>query len=162
MIYQFCFNQFKLNPITLPKSGGNQLVFGSVCESKNIKISPFATRAPAKRAKIRPDRFGNRINLTFGKYFEIKLSSGVLTLSRLLASSTKIISTISSDGERFKTLYTVRSNVLKCSLKNGTTTLTVGNSLKYLIFAQLPNKRVETLGHFFFFFFFDLSFIDNK
>lgn len=124
----------------IPNSGGNQLVLGSVCESKNIKTSPFAARAPAKRATIRPDRSGNRINFTFGKCFEMKLSRGVLTLSRLLASSTNIISAISSGGERFKTLYTVRINVLKCSLKNGTTTLTVGNSLKYLILAQLQPK----------------------
>jgi len=35
-----------------PNKGGNQLVFASVCESKNISTSPFAALAPAKRAVI--------------------------------------------------------------------------------------------------------------
>lgn len=35
-----------------PSKGGSQLVFASVCESKNISTSPVAALAPAKRAVI--------------------------------------------------------------------------------------------------------------
>lgn len=35
-----------------PNKGGSQLVFASVCESKNISTSPFAALAPARRAVI--------------------------------------------------------------------------------------------------------------
>lgn len=45
----------------IPKRGGNQLTFASVCESKNIKISLVAFLAPAKRALIKPCLFFKRM-----------------------------------------------------------------------------------------------------
>lgn len=56
----------------LPKRGGSQLTFDSVCESKNINTSLTAFLAPAKRALIKPCLFFKRMILTLSaKFFEI-------------------------------------------------------------------------------------------
>lgn len=56
----------------LPKRGGSQLTFDSVCESKNINTSLIAFLAPAKRALIKPCLFFKRMILTLlAKFFDI-------------------------------------------------------------------------------------------
>lgn len=58
-------NKEKLN---LPNKGGSQFTFASVCESKKTNTSPFATLAPAKRARINPHRCSKCMTLVLVKF----------------------------------------------------------------------------------------------
>lgn len=60
-----------------------------------------------------------------------------MNIPLVLQSSTRKISFKREGGERMITEYTVRSNTLQCSLKKGTTTLTVGREERYFFFLQL-------------------------
>lgn len=60
----------------------------------------------------------------------------------VLKSSTNITSWIKCCGALLITLVAVRSNVDRCSLWKGTTTLTEGNFLRYFFFLQLEIKWI--------------------
>jgi len=67
----------------LPKRGGNQLTFASVCESKNIKTLLEAFLAPAKRALIKPCLFFKCIILTLSaKFLDTNLSNGFFKVAK--------------------------------------------------------------------------------
>lgn len=51
-----------------PSRGGSQLVVHSVCESRKMSTSPLASRAPASRALMSPDRWVKCITRTLGRW----------------------------------------------------------------------------------------------
>lgn len=72
----FFLLQFLLLNSIVPNRGGNQLMFASVWESRNINTSAVATLAPANLALIRPLRSGKWTALTLVKFANRKSSKG--------------------------------------------------------------------------------------